>query len=411
MVDVKIPLDLPDVEIIKVEIKRNAIVISVESTLKSTVCKHCGRETTRFAGYSDSVQVRHLPSFGQEVLIQYRPKRFECPYCDGNPKTTQALAWHTAKSPYTRAYEDHLLKALINSTLEDVSRKEGLGTGSLQNLVERRVATQLDWSGYRRLGVLGVDEIALKKGYRDFVVIISAHLETGAVVVLGVLADRSVQTLETFLESIPTALRATIHSVCVDMYVNYRQAIKSVLPQAQVVVDRFHVAKLYRQAADSVRQAEMKRLKKGLPKAQYATLKPCRRAFWKNYVDLTSDERQDLERLFAYAPTLRLVYDFREGLRAIFERPLSKAQAQAELNSWIFLVREQHIACFEPFLKTLAHFFDEITNFFEHRLTSGFVEGLNNKIKVLKRRAFGIFNLEHFFQRLWLDMEGYRVFA
>jgi transposase len=59
----------------------------------------------------------------------------------------------------------------------------------------------------------------------------------------------------------------------------------------------------------------------------------------------------------------------------------------------------------------LTHFFDEITNFFGRRLTSGFVEGLNNKIKVLKRRAFGIFNLEHFYQRLFLDLEGRRLFA
>ncbi len=104
MVDVKIPLDLPDVKVLKVELGRNGIVISVESTLKSTVCKRCGREIERFAGYSDSVQVRHLPSFGQEVLIRYRPKRYECPYCEGNPKTTQALAWHRANSLYTRGY-------------------------------------------------------------------------------------------------------------------------------------------------------------------------------------------------------------------------------------------------------------------------------------------------------------------
>ena len=155
----------------------------------------------------------------------------------------------------------------------------------------------------------------------------------------------------------------------------------------------------------------MKRLKKSLPKAEYVTLKPCRHAFWKNEVDLTNEERQALERLFGYAPTLRLIHAFREGLRAIFERPLSKAQAQDELKAWMFLVREQHIECFEPFLKTLTNFFEEITNFFVHRLTSGFVEGLNNKIKVLKRRAFGITNLTHLFQRLFLDLEGYQLFA
>ena len=94
-----------------------------------------------------------------------------------------------------------------------------------------------------------------------------------------------------------------------------------------------------------------------------------------------------------------------------FNRPLSTTQAQDELKTGQFLVREQGLTCFEPFLKTRANFFDEITNFFVHRLTSGFVEGLNNKIKVLKRRSFGIFNLGHFFQRLFLDLEAYQIFA
>lgn len=411
MVKVSIPLDIPDVDVLQVTQKGQQLIIRVESTLTTTMCKCCGREISQFAGYSDPVSLRHLPSFGQEVVIQYRPKRYKCPYCAKHPKTTQSVSWHTAHSPYTRAYEDHILKALINSTVEDVSQKERLGYGAVRGILERRMACQVDWTRYQHLGVLGIDEIALKKGYRDFVVIVSARLATGEVVILGVLADRQVSTVQTFLKAIPEPLQATIHSVCVDMYENYRQAIKAALPQAQVVVDRFHVAQQYREAADTVRRDEMHRLKKQLPKAEYATLKPCRHAFWKNRGELEADERTALERLFAYAPRLRLVYDFREGLRDMFNRPLSKAQAKVELTSWMFLVREQQITCFEPFLKTLTNFFEEITNFFVNRLTSGFVEGLNNKIKVLKRRAFGIYNLDHLFQRIFLDVEGYQMFA
>ena len=77
----------------------------------------------------------------------------------------------------------------------------------------------------------------------------------------------------------------------------------------------------------------------------------------------------------------------------------------------MFLVREQAITAFVPFLDTLERYWTSITNFFKRRLTSGFVEGLNNKIRVLTRRCFALFNLEHFFQRLWLDLEGYRAFG
>jgi len=353
-------------------------------------------------GYSEWIQLGHLPILGRAVYLRYRAKRFECPYCEGHPTPTQPVVWPTPNSPYTRAYEDHILKMLINSTVQDVSLKEQVGYDGILGIVERRIASSVEWSRYGDLSVLGLDEIALTKGHGDFVVIVSSRLSTGQVVVLAVLPDRTKATVQAFLESIPTVLKATMHSVCTDMYEGYRQAVQTVLPDAQVVVDRFHVTKLYRQAASKVRQAEMKRLKKSLPTAQYDTLKACRHAFWKNYVDLTNEEQQVLERLFDYAPKLRLVHAFREGLRAIFERSLTKVQAQDQLKAWMFLVREQHIECFEPFLKTL-------TNFFVQRLTSGFVEGLNNKIKVLKRRTFGLSNLTHLFQRLFLDLEGYQL--
>jgi transposase len=126
--------------------------------------------------------------------------------------------------------------------VEDVSRKEGLGYGGVQGIFEGRVASQVEWAGYRWLGVLGIDAIALKKGYRDFVGIVSAHLAKGQGAVLGVLPDRHAQTLEIFLSSIPPALQATIQSVCVDRDETYRQVVHIVLPQAPVVVDRFHVA-------------------------------------------------------------------------------------------------------------------------------------------------------------------------
>lgn len=144
MADVKIPLDLPDVEVLKVDIQDKVVVISVESTLKGTACKRCGRKIERFAGYSEPIQVRPLPSFGRTVLIRYRPNRYTCPYCEGRPKTTQGLSWYTPNSPYTRAYEDHLLKALVNSTVQDVSRKEGAGYGGVRGILERRIASQAD---------------------------------------------------------------------------------------------------------------------------------------------------------------------------------------------------------------------------------------------------------------------------
>jgi transposase len=101
----------------------------------------------------------------------------------------------------------------------------------------------------------------------------------------------------------------------------------------------------------------------------------------------------------------------REQLTAIFEQPIPKVQAQRKIRTWIRQVKKSGLSCFEEFLKTLENWWEEITNYFLNRASSGFVEGFNNKIKVLKRRCYGIYNLKHLFQRIYLDLEGYWLFA
>ncbi len=412
MSHIQIPLDLPHVRVLKVEArKEGGWTISVESTLKSGRCEKCGRENSVFHGYDDWVEVQHLPILEQAVYIRYRPKRYACPFCDDHPTREQELSWHRSRSPYTKAFEDKLLKALIHSTVTDVSLKEGVSYDSVLGLVERRISPCVDWRRFKRLGVIGVDEVALKKGQRDYAVIVSAQLENGDLALLGVLPDREKATVQAFLESIPPHLKATIHSVCTDMYESYLQAAQAALPHADIIIDRFHLARKYGELAEKVRKRELARLKKELPQEQYRTLKGAHLVFPKHRKDLKDAEKALLSRLFSYAPKLRLVYAFREGLFAIFEKPCTLEQAQADLKAWTFLVREQAITAFIPFLSTLERYWTYITNFFKRRLTSGFVEGLNNKIRVLTRRCFALFNLEHFFQRLWLDLEGYRAFA
>jgi len=406
---ITIPLNLPDVQVLEMEMTTKGICITVESTLKGTTCQSCGRHIEATHGQNDWVEVQHLPILGQAVFIRYRPKRYRCGYCEGGRTTTQEVRWHRSGSPYTKAFEDYLLKALIHSTVQDVSVKEGVSYDGVLGVIERRIAGQVDGSRFTRLEVLGIDEIALKKGHRDFAVIVSARLEDGSLVLLGILGELTKAVVQAFLDSIPARLKATIHSVCVDMYETYHSAVKAALPAADLVVDRFHVAKLYSAAADHVRQEALAQLKHDLPPAEYKTLKGAHLVFRKHRATLAPDEYALLQRLFNYAPKLRLVYMFRESLFAIFEQPLTPQQAYSELNIWMFLVREQAIPGFDAFLGTLQAYWTEITNFFKHRLTSAFVEGLNTRIRVLTRRCFGLFNLTHFFQRLWLDLEGFRA--
>jgi transposase len=108
---------------------------------------------------------------------------------------------------------------------------------------------------------------------------------------------------------------------------------------------------------------------------------------------------------------LKQAYILRQQLTAIFEQVIPKVKAEEKIRAWVKRVTASGLSCFNKFLKMLDGWWDEITNYFIDRANSGFVEGLNNKIKVLKRRCYGIFNREHLFQRIFLDLEGYRLFA
>jgi len=409
---VTVPLDIPDVRVVKTEInERGELIITIESTKQGTSCRRCGRWIDQFHGHDDWVSLRHLPVFGRMSYLRYRPRRYQCLECEGRPTTTQRLDWHDANSRHTFAYDEHLLLQLVGTTIEDVSIKERVGYDAVLGALERRISATVDWSAYTTLEVLGLDEVALKKGHRDFVTIVTARLGNQRIVLLGVLPSREKDSVVAFLRSIPQRLCQTIHTACCDMYEGYTEALREELKTARIVVDRFHVARRYHQAADDLRQQEFKRLKRELPPEEYQFLKGSMWAFRKKPADLRPDERQVLKRVWGYAPDLKQAYRLREQLTAIFEQSMSKPAAKRKIQAWIQRVKKSGLRCFDEFLKTMDHWWEEITNYFVHRANSGFIEGLNNKLKVLKRRCYGIFNRDHLFQRLFLDLEGYRLFA
>ena len=232
------------------------------------------------------------------------------------------------------------------------------------------------------------------------------------IIILGVLKGRKKETVKKFLSCIPKRLRKNIKAVCSDMYEGYINAAKEVFgKKCDIVVDRFHVAKLYRKGLDGLRKKEMKRLKKELSKEEYKKLKGAMWILRKNKKELTKEELEVLECLFKHSSILKLACELCTELTDISEKNISKNQAKREINKWKKKVRKSGLNCYNNFLLTLEKWHSEITNYFINRQTSGFVEGFNNKIKVIKRRCYGIFNIGHLFQRINLDVEGYSSFA
>lgn len=218
--------------------------------------------------------------------------------------------------------------------------------------------------------------------------------------------------MRAFLDQIPLVLRKTITGFTTDMWDGYLQAIAEFVKDhadldVKIVVDRFHVACNYRDDFDDLRKQELKRLKRALSKEQYE--QTCQGMHWvlrKNHANLKPEERVRLRSLFEQAPLLHQAYTFREELTAIFNRPYTREQAERAIQAWCDKVWVSPIRCYDGFVKTLRRYWTYILNYFNDRISSGFVEGLNNKLKTIKRRCYGIKKVSTLFQRIWLDLEG-----
>jgi transposase len=240
---------------------------------------------------------------------------------------------------------------------------------------------------------------------------VTARLSTGRLMVLAVLPARTKATLVTWWAPIPARLRGPIQTVCTAMGDAFVTAVCEVLPHATMVIDRFPVAQHDRDGADTLRKQEWQRWRAELPHETMDQRKPTMWPFRKPPADLNPDAQDRLARLFEHAPQLKQAYDLRAQLTTSFDTARAKAEGLRRIHRWRRVVEASGLTCFAPFLQLLDTWLDLMANYFRQRQTSGFVEGLHNKLKVLKRRCFGIYNLRHLFQRITLDLDGYRRFS
>jgi len=214
-----------------------------------------------------------------------------------------------------------------------------------------------------------------------------------------------------FLRKIPRRIRKTVKTVCTDMYDGFINSAKEVFSRdIIIVIDRFHAAESYRGCLDNQRKNEMKRLKKELSKKEYENLKGVMRILRKKESDLTEEERKTLNPLFKYSPDLKSAYGFVNELTRIFEPDISEFHAKHKINRRISCAQNSGLTCFNRFINALIKYKDEIADYFINKNSSGFAEGINNKIKAIKRRCYGIKNTGRLFQRIFLDISGFSAF-
>jgi transposase len=403
-------LGLSDIKIIEINLRNNReLVISAESTKEETICRNCGKGC-KPNGSDRPMELRHLPILGYKTFIQLTPKRGICHECEDKPiSTTQTLSWYDRNARQTKPYEQHLLFELINSTVSDVSRKEEVDYNTIQRVINKHIETEVDFSLIFALGVLGIDEISLRKGRKRYVTVITYKYK-GELKILKVIEGRTRDDVEKFFSSIPKLLQSTVSAVCSDLYEGYINAAKAVFGKKVITADRFHVAKLYRKQLITVRKSELKRLRSILSDTEYKKLHPAVAILRKGKDYFNDEESEILKPLFTHSPKLQLAYIYSHRLTTTFNSKITKLEATAAFKKWIDDVTESELNCFKTFVGTLGDFMNEITNYFVDRNTSAFVEGFNNRLKVMTRRCYGLKKVSRFFQRIKLDTEGLELF-
>lgn len=242
---------------------------------------------------------------------------------------------------------------------------------------------------------MSLDEIALKKGHDNFVLVIGAPEDS---YVVDLLTDRRKETLETWFDHLTPDERTAIQVVCIDMWEPYCLAVEAKLPGVEIVVDRFHVMKNLNHALTLARR-EIQRHASSEVKEQ---LKGSRWVLVKNQADLTPEEQEKLNTLYQISPELKTSHQFKEQFRAIFELT-DRSEATRQLADWSTRVESSGLKAFQSLVTTLHNWNDYILNYFHERLSNGFAEGMNNKIKLIKRRGFGYTNFDHFRLRVLVE--------
>ena len=241
-----------------------------------------------------------------------------------------------------------------------------------------------------------MDEISLKKGHKDYVAVL-VNLDTGEV--LDILEDRKKACLIDYFVKKGKAFCDQIVLFCSDMWEGYLNCAKEVFPNAVITADRFHFFSKIQDAVDKTR----KTLRRKFPNCPL--LKKIKYLLLRSPESLTNEERSQLHKVFSdpHYRDLKLIYQAKTEFRNVLEKQITKPEAQILMDEW--LEKFAHISnrFYKDFITFYRTWSDYILNYFKGRYTTSIIEGINNKLKSIKRRAFGFLNFENFKDRVFIE--------
>ncbi|ARI81340.1 ISL3 family transposase [Microcystis aeruginosa] len=379
------------------------IVCRIESKNQKAICPRCGLESDKLHQNHRHL-VKDLPISGQPVYLQVNRRQFKCDNC--RKPFSEELDFVAKKRTYTKRLAENILEQLKEGDILNVSRRNDVTEEEIQRMIED-IAEEITETDLSKLKRLGIDEISLVKGQKNYCAVL-VNLDTGKLI--AILEKRTQEELRETLTGWGKEVLEQIEEVSIDLWLPYKNLVKELMPSAEVVADRFHVMKQINQELDEQRKAEKRAVEaqrnkkqKAEKEAKLEVLKRSKYSLLKNEKDLTETQKIKLEAIKENFPNLKkmheLKHELKEEFRKIYETSENPTEGMLSISEWL----AKSSSVFTKSCQTIRNWFGEIISYFERRTTNGVVEGINNKLKLIKRRGYGFRNFRNFWVRSMLS--------
>lgn len=360
-------------------------IFTVKPDAFSVTCPACGSHEVFQHGYIHRLW-REVPIGHKPVVIQMGIPRVECRKCATTRQV--AVGFADERRSYTRAFARYALELSRYMTILDVARHLNVGWDLIKEIQKSYLQKHFSRPKLSKLSQLAIDEISIGKGPKYLTVVLD--LTTGAVVFVG--DGKGAEALKPFWRRLRRS-RARIQAVAMDMSKAYIRAVRKNLPAATIVFDHFHLIKLFNDKLQQFRRwlfnrasATEKNLLKGI---RWLLLKNP-----KNLVEARNEHKR-LQKALELNRPLATVYYMKEDLRQLWFQKTKKRAAEF-MADWIARAKASGIGMLKKFAKTLQTHRDGILAYYDYPISTGPLEGTNNKIKTMKRQAYGYRDNEFF---------------
>lgn len=389
-------LGIQDLVVISIKLENDGrvVVLVCESTEEDVPCPHCECKQTKPRKKGNPKRVRHMDLWGKTCYLEFLHYTHRCPEC--GLCHLRPVSFLETEVHYTNTFVRYLVDLSQGCSLSHTSRTLGIPDKTVENIYYRYLLAKHKTISKWKAKHIGIDEIAMKKGHKNYLLIIY-DLDKG--IVLDVLPNRLKATLKEYIERLPKETKDAIESICIDMWKPYRQCLEEVFPRKMVIIDRFHVSKELGKAVDKVR----KELNES-GKLSALTGEERKKLYWAvRYSKKNLKKRPEYEKVLRKAmkvsPELKQVITLRREFKQIFNLKRFSV-AKNYISNWLRKVSRTKLKPMLKFLKTFKNWRSWIVNFFKCRYSNGPAEGLNTKIKLIKRLGFGYRSVVQFRLRL-----------